>query len=293
MILLTAMSFALMGGTAKYLSKDYSAIELVFFRNLIGLLFIVPALIRKPPIQKGGLPGLLVFRGLIGTAALYLLFYNITHIGLGEANTYNLAYPIYLAVFTAFIPGQRLNLKEWISVGVGFLGIVLIFRPEGDYPIQYHLAGVGCGLFAAMALLSIGKLRQFYDSRVIVLSFMSGGVVLPLISFLLYQMGLREGWEVITSDFVVPKFDNLFLLLLLGGFAAMGQLFLTIALGWDKAGRLGALNYVQVIFALGIGTLLGDPFPSWIVFTGMLLVILSGVLNVRRSKVPEVGHKRQ
>lgn len=273
-----------MGAVAKFLSHDHHPIELVFWRNLIGLCFLVPSLLRNPPKQTGGKPLLLVFRGLIGTTALYLFFYNIAHIGLGEANTYNLSYPIYLAVFSAFLPGQRLTLREWAAVGIGFAGIVLIFRPEGGYPVAYHLIGIGSGVCAAMALMSIGELRKAYDSRTIVLSFMTSGTIVPVISFALYQLGLREGWELISAPVYWPGWQDLLGLVALGGLAAAGQLLLTIALGWDKAGRLGALNYVQVVFALLLGVLLGDDWPQGWVVLGMVLVVVSGVVNMRRKR---------
>lgn len=70
------------------------SVELVFFRNVIGVVFVLLSVSRKPLSQKGGKLTLLIFRGIIGTLALYLFFFAITKIGLAEAITYQQSYPV-------------------------------------------------------------------------------------------------------------------------------------------------------------------------------------------------------
>ena len=69
-MLLAALGFSIMGGAAKSLKESFGAGQLVFWRNTIGLLALVPSLLIRPPVQVGGKLPRLVFRGLMGTVAL-------------------------------------------------------------------------------------------------------------------------------------------------------------------------------------------------------------------------------
>ena len=88
-MLMAALGFSLMGGAAKALKESFTAGQLVFYRNAVGLVFLVPGLIIRPPKQKGGKPLRLAFRGLMGALALYTLLYCILHLPLGTSNQVN------------------------------------------------------------------------------------------------------------------------------------------------------------------------------------------------------------
>ena len=59
-MIIACMLFATTGALAKVISADMPSIEVVFFRNLIGLALIVYSLYKKPAHQKGGHPYLLI-----------------------------------------------------------------------------------------------------------------------------------------------------------------------------------------------------------------------------------------
>ncbi len=75
-MLFSSFMFACMGAFAKELSNSMSSIEIVFFRNVFGVILILISIYKTPSIQKGGRPWLLFFRGLVGFAAL-LFFLSI------------------------------------------------------------------------------------------------------------------------------------------------------------------------------------------------------------------------
>ena len=105
-MLLAALGFSVMGGAAKSLKESFGAGQLVFWRNTIGLVVLIPGLLIKPPVQAGGKLPRLVFRGLMGTIALYTLLYCILHIPLGTAMSYNLTSTLFIAIFSFFLFGE-------------------------------------------------------------------------------------------------------------------------------------------------------------------------------------------
>lgn len=84
-MIIASIEFALVGACVKILSEELSSIEIMFFRNIIGTAFMLYALSKLNFHKSGGRLGLLIFRGVIGTIALYLFFYNVSNISLGGA----------------------------------------------------------------------------------------------------------------------------------------------------------------------------------------------------------------
>jgi drug/metabolite transporter (DMT)-like permease len=70
-MLLAALGFSMMGGAARLLKGSFNAGQLVFYRNLVGLFVLQAAFAVKPPVSSGGKLKWLIFRGIMGTVALY------------------------------------------------------------------------------------------------------------------------------------------------------------------------------------------------------------------------------
>lgn len=275
-MLLAAFFFAAMGAITKTLSVRFSSVELIFFRNFVGIGFVVATFWHRPLQQIGGRPGLLIFRGIIGTSALFAFFYGITKIRLAEATTYNLVYPIWIAVISAFYFHKPMRSGQWIAIFIGFAGVLFIFRPNLSFPLKYHLIGAYSGLGSALAYLSIKELSAFYDSRATVLSFMISGVVLPLLGMGLATVFPHPDLDFILAPFVWPIGVEWLALFVLGLLASLGQIFVTQALSIGKPEIVGPINYAQIPFAIGLGALIGDALPDAFSMLGIGLIMLSG-----------------
>jgi len=288
-MLLAALGFSVMGGAAKALKESFSAGQLVFYRNLVGLLVLVPGLLIKPPVQKGGKLPRLAFRGLMGTLALYTLLYCILHLPLGTAMSYNLTSALFIAIFSFFLFGEYHGKKVLFAVLLGFAGMLLIYKPVMHFPWYYHVTGLMSGIISAIAYITLGRLAAYYDPRVIVLSFLVSGVLLPLITLIIhYTSGVyADGLFII--DWRTPYGQEWFFVLLMGLAALFGQYFVTKSYGADKAGIVSVFGYANIIYSVFIGMIFGDAFPDLISWAGISCIIISGVIIslVKRSQVPD------
>ena len=262
-MLLAAVGFSMMGGAAKALKENFNAGQLVFYRNAVGLIFLLPGLFLRPPVQEGGKPIRLVFRGMMGTLSLYTLLYCILHIPLGTAMSYNLTSALFIAIFSFFLFNEFHGNRVVLAVVLGFIGMLLIYKPVMYLPWYYHVAGLISGITSATAYLTVNRLAKYYDPRVIVLSFLSVGFVVPLITLIIhYTTGIRaDGLFII--DFKLPEGGDWFLILFMGLAALFGQYMVTKAYGSDKAGIVSIFGYSNIIYSVFIGMLLGDAFPDW------------------------------
>lgn len=278
-MLVASLSFAVMGGFAKMIAQVLPAVEVTFFRNVFGVVLVGYAMWHTPLVQKGGRPLLLLFRGLMGFAALLAYFYIIAYIPLGEAVTYNKTSPIFVAIFAFVFLKEKLPVSAIFAVLIGFVGIVLIAKPEAGVFDKYDLLGIFSGVGAALAYTSIRELRAYYDTRAIVMSFMGVGTVAPLLLMLVtpYVTPPSE-LDFMFAPFVMPEGIAWFYIVMMGLSATFSQIMMTKAYEQTKAGIVGTVSYTNIVFALIIGMTLGDPIPDLLTFLGILLVISSGLI---------------
>jgi len=282
---LSALFSAVNGAMAKMLSDDLSALEIVFFRNLFGVFFIFLTLKHTPSISIGGKPFALLLRGLFGFSALFLFFYTITTIPLGEAITLNKTSPLFVAILAFFMLGEKLSTKSMIALLLGFLGVGLITKPLGILIGFDHFLGLLGGFLAAAAYTTIRKIKDIYDSRSIVLSFMGVGVIVPILLFILTSYHVPQSLEFIITPFVMPSSYKVWgFLTIIGITATISQWLLTLAYSNSHAGIIGIASYSNIPFAIFFGTLLGDKTPDLFTFAGIALIVLSGIMITKKAK---------
>lgn len=277
-MIIASFLFAIMGAFAKLASEHMSSLEVVFFRNIFGVILISYALYKKPMTQKGGKPWLLLFRGTMGFLALLAFFYNIANIPLGDAITWSKTSPIFTAIFAWMFLQERLSIKAWGAVALGFIGIVLITQPSGMGFSKYDMLGLFSGVGAALAYTSIRELKNHYDTRAIVLSFMGVGTVGPIILFGMSEFYYIPSLDFLLGEFVMPKGIVWVYLIGMGLLATASQMLMTKAYSHTKAGIVGAVSYTNIIFAVLVGTMLGDDLPTMVTTGGIILIIVAGIL---------------
>jgi drug/metabolite transporter (DMT)-like permease len=277
-MLLASFAFAAMGVFVKRLGKDFDSVEIVLFRNLLGVTFILLSILKKPIVEVGGKKMLLLFRGFIGTVSLYAFSYNLVHSSLGEAFTFYQTSSFFIAFFSHYYLGQKLNQYGWVGLFVGFIGIIIILRPDIELFHVNNAMGIMNGALSASAYLAVSELKKYYDTRSIVLSFMAWGIVLPLISMSIGAFYYSENLAFMLSKAKIPSWHHAPDIVMVGLSALMGQIYATRAFGVEKAGIVSAISYSNIIFSILLGWLIGDTMPDLLSFCGMALIIGSGLM---------------
>ncbi len=284
-MLFASLCFALMGGFAKELSKELDSLEIVFFRNVAGVLLIALTLYKSPIKQIGGRPWLLFFRGFMGFCALLAFFYNIAHIPLAEAMTYSKAAPIFTAIFAMIFLKEKIGIFGWIGIFLGFFGMIFIMKPTGIGGFdKYDILGFFSAVGAALAYTSIRELRKYYDTRSIVLSFMVIGTVGPIVLMIISKFFTISWLDFMFGEFVMPSGKLWLYIIGMGVFATLAQTYMTKAYTVTNAGIVGAISYSNILFSILVGLYLGDMFPDIFTMFGIILIILSGILVTKKGK---------
>lgn len=282
-MIFASLLFAFMGAFAKELSTSMSSVEVVFFRNIFGVILISISIYKKPLKQIGGKPWLLFFRGIMGFTAVLFFFYMISKISLGEAMTFSRTSTIFTAIFAYIFVKEKLGLKGWLGIFIGFIGILFITKFDGSALSKTDYLGILTGVGAGLAYTSIRELRKYYDSRTIVLSFMSIGTIGPIILMIIGHFYQNESLDFLFSSFVLPTSKDIIFIIGLGLFATFAQIYMTKAYSCAKAGIIGTISYSNIVFSIILGMFLGDSFPDiWIVL-GISLIVLSGLLVSKKK----------
>ena len=280
-MLIASFTFAVMGAFAKLASEHMSSLEVVFFRNVFGVVIIGYAIYKNPLQSKGGRPFLLLFRGTMGFLALLAFFYNIAHIPLGDAMTWSKTSPIFTAIFAWAFLSEQLSKKAWFAIFIGFIGIVFITEPTNIGFTKYDALGLFSGIGAALAYTSIRELKKHYDTRAIVLSFMGVGTIGPVVLFIASEFVHMPNLDFMLGEFVMPSGIVWVYVIAMGILATISQLLMTKAYSYTKAGIVGAVSYTNILFSIMVGVILGDALPSISVTTGIILVVFAGIMVAR------------
>lgn len=291
-MLIACVYFALTGACAKILSESLPSIEVVFFRNLVGTIFVLYLISKLKVKKEGGHIGLLIFRGVAGTISLYAFFYNVANIELGTAFAFQKTAPIFVALIAFFIFKESIGFFGSLGILLAFCGVLLISHPWIDDELHTGvdmtntLIGVFSGLTAAMALTSVRQLRRYYATEIIASSFIIIGAILPLFSMLIGSFYSFKYLDFMIAPFVMPSdFKTWALIFLMGLFGILYQIYVTKAYGIaKKAGVVAGISYFDVLFSLALGLMLGDDLPSAMVFMGIIGVIFGGLILIKAKK---------
>jgi S-adenosylmethionine uptake transporter len=272
-MLLASIMFAGMGACVK-VASDYGATlpHVVLFRGIPSVLLIffwarVTRRSLRPPTWK-----LHIWRNVSGVTSMWLGFYAIAHLPLSTAISLNYTAPLFIAGWMLARGGSQRDPIRIIAVLLGFLGVIAVLRPSigADHWLAASV-GLGAGALSAIAMMQIRELGRVGEPEWRTVLIFSCCVCLTSV------IGLAaEGWHNI----------DIAAWLALGGvgvFGLVGQLAMTRAFGLGSALLTAALQYTTIIFAAMLGIVFWGDLPDVIAWSGMALIIASGILSIWRT----------
>ena len=268
---LSALMFAGMGACIKVAARDIPNDMVVFLRNIFGLLYLLPWLLRGGirPLQTRRFH-MHLLRTLVGLSAMYCFFYAIANMELSAAVLLNFSAPLFVPVIAWFWLREQVPQLIRLALVMGFAGIVLILQPTPGAFNSAAFVGMWSGMFAATAMVSIRRMSDTEPTTRIVFYY---SVICSLVS----AVPMLWRWHL-------PGMKVLLLMLAAGIFATNGQLLMTRAYAHAPAAQVGPFMYLTVVFAGLIGWFIWQEIPGGLSLLGMLLVITAGILAIRVSR---------
>ncbi|SMB98021.1 protein of unknown function DUF6 transmembrane [Hymenobacter roseosalivarius DSM 11622] len=275
-MLLSTLFFALMNVCVKLLAH-LPALEIILFRSVISIIISYSTLRLLHIRPWGSNHFFLIARGTTGALALILYFFTLQQMPLATAVTIQYLAPIFTTVLGIFIVKEKVKAWQWAFFLLSFVGVLVVEGVDTRVDPLYLALGVVSAVFSGFSYNSIRRLKGREHPLVVVFYF-------PMVALPIAAIYCLFHW-------VMPQGLDWLWLGLTGVFTQGAQVCMTKAYQAEKLSSVANLNYVGILYALGLGfVLFGEAFRPE-VYLGMSLVLVGVVLNtwyVRRHRsVPE------
>lgn len=264
-MLISTLAFSLMQLCVKFL-VHLPTHELILFRSLISLILSLSILIPKGINPLGNNRKYLLLRGIFGVTALSLFFITLQKIPLASAVTIQYLSPVFTAIIAIFVLGEKMRKIQWLFFAIAFLGVAMLKGFDERVSLIYLVLGLLSAFFAGAAYNCIRLVKDTDHPLVVVLYFPM--VATPIMLVLSYY------------EWVMPMGMDWILLLLLGVFTQIGQVFMTKALQAERANLVSSMKYLGSIYALAYGYFIFDETYGLWSLAGILLILSGVILNV-------------
>jgi drug/metabolite transporter (DMT)-like permease len=275
-VMLRAAAMVLMSGMAALVkwcgSQGVPVLELIFFRNAFAFIPICFYIWRTCGfgVLRTSRPLGHLTRSAVGLTGMVCGFTALQHLPLTEATAIAFAAPLFMTALSVPILREPVGRHRWGAVLVGFVGVLIMVRPD---PQHVTMMGAGLALAgavaAAFAMITVREMGRTEPGAAIVFYFTLAGCLLGLCS--------------LPFRLVVPDLQTLGLLVLIGVIGGVGQLMLTESLRIAPVGVVAPFDYTQLLWASVIGFLVWGELPRPFTIVGALIVGASGLYIVLRE----------
>lgn len=271
-MLASTMAFGLMVVAIRLASAQLSTLQIAFFRNLFGLLFLLPMLLRpgRPLPRTAQLPRYLL-RTAIGLVSMLAGFWAIGHLPLSQAIALSYSTPLFATLAAALWLGETVRLRRWLAVLCGFAGVLLIVRPGAAAFSPGTLAAVLAAVMSALVAIQIKQLARVDAANTVVFytyAFWVPMSLLPALFVWRWPHGIDWLWLLAT-----------------GLFGTLGQLLWTHALRLGEVSALTPISFTQLPLVALFGWWLFDETPDGGTVLGALVILGANAYIAHREAV--------
>ncbi len=269
--LMAAAMFTIVSALVKFAANDYHVAQILFFRQSVMLLAMLPMIVPDFPASLATKRPVLHLVRLIGAlTALTLSFTAVAHLPLATAISVSFTKTIFVSVLAVIILGEVVGWRRGMAIIVGFAGMLIILRPNpGDVVSIYAFVAILAAAGAALAVVCVRSLTST-ESAVTLLSYQA----------------MFIGLLVTVPTFYVWKTPDLmgFVILVAVGVVSVAAQWLGVKS--YKAGEVSVvtgMEYTKLIYATIIGVLIFSEWPDVNTFIGAVIIISASAFTIWRE----------
>lgn len=270
-MLLSAAFFGLMAATVKGL-ESYPLTEKVFFRNFLGFIFAFFMVKSKGGTLKGNNKKMLLVRSIFGMLGILCYFYSLQYLNLADGVIINKFSPFVVVLLSYIVLNEKVGKGQVAALILAIIGAFLVVKPTGNVSAFPALIGLLGAIFGGTAYIAVSYLKKSDGPETIVFYFtlITSICTLPFI--------LRGDW-------ILPTGMDLLLILGLGVFATLGQIFMTYGYRVADASEVSIYLYADTIFSAIIGFLIFNEIPDKHSALGGILIIVAAIINFLTKRI--------
>ena len=250
----------------KIAQEDVNVYVAGFFRFFLGLVIILPYIIKKKDaVLKTTHLKQHFLRAILGLPAMLLYFSALVLLPIEKLTAISFVVPLIVTILAVFFLGEKIYIYRTLALLLGFSGMLVIIRP-GFVDISI---GVYMVLFSALLWsinIIITKKISKDDSAITILAYQS--IFMSLLSFFIVLFF----WEM-------PSLKTFIYLILAAMCGTVLHLTLNHAFKLVDVSMTQPYSFLNLVFASIIGYFIFDEIPDLYTWIGAL-IIFTGVLII-------------
>ncbi len=274
----------------KFLSDDISLFQVLFCRSGIGVLVIATYLkFSGQRLQFGtAYPLLSTIRGLLFFLGYSAFYFGQSKVPIANATVVFLISPFIITILSIFAFGSLVGYSRWITMLIGFSGVILVARPEvGDFD-PYYLFPIASALMYSVSMI-IAKITSDKDSvfQQIIFMYLLTALISGTLGLLIGD-GRLDTPELESIQFMTRawSFDGLFIvtgIIAISIIGTLAYLLLTLAYRISDPAKITPFEYSGLLASIVCGYLFWSDVPSLGEAIGMTLIVGSGMFLYYRE----------
>jgi drug/metabolite transporter (DMT)-like permease len=270
-VLASSASFTLSAALVKAVAPTIPVVEIMLFRSGVALICMLPLIYRN-----GGLAALRtrqpwghaarITSGFIG---MFGSFYGYAHLPLATATALGFAMPIFLAILSVPLLGERVGPGRAVSVGAGLLGVLIVLRPwqtDADVPFGPAMVVIAGVVGWALSMISIRRMGQGGERNITIVTWLA---ITTTVFSAVFSVPV---W-------VTPDRVTLLALIGIGVISGAAQLLSTEGYRSGEATMLAPFEYGAILYTVVLGWVIWGETPDRWESAGIGVLVVSGLLT--------------
>ena len=270
--------FSTMGVFIKLSSVQLDPLEVVFFRNFLALVLMLPWIIKQgPAVFKSERKKLYTARAIFSVVGMAAGFTALTLIPLAEATALSFTAPLFATIGAALILGEIVRKRRVIAIVFGFIGMLIILRPGIETISPGALLAIANAITIAITVLIVKKLTTTERPATIVAYMALLQTPMAFIPAVFY-------WEW-------PNLITWLWLFCLAGAGTAGHLMYTKAIELAEVSQLQPLDFIRLPIIAFLGYVFFSEEPTiWIWIGGALIFLATAYVTHREATIAKQIH---
>jgi drug/metabolite transporter (DMT)-like permease len=268
--LLAGLASVAMSAFIKHIGQNIPVIEILFIRQFLVLLIISPVIIRNlDTVFKTNVLPMHFLRSLFSLIAMITGFTAVVYMPLAEVTAISFVRTLFTTVLAIIFLKEVVGIRRWSSVVIGFIGVVIIIRPDVGNFNFYAMLAIISALFVSGINIVMRKLSQI-DNPSTIMAYQS------IIVTLVMAIPAFYWW-------VTPTLEETVYILIVGGLMSVMQWLFIQAFKVGEAAAIVPMIYVRLVYAALIGIIIFGEYPTTGTLAGAAIIIASTFYTMHRT----------
>ncbi len=285
--------FSLQDMVIKHFSDQYSVLQIVFIRGVIAtiLMGLAAKIFEGQFFQASQRPWLALTRGLLGFTSYTTYYLAVASMPLAEVVAIVFSAPLFVTAMSAIFLREQVGLRRWGAVLAGFIGVLIIVGPSGQFSsLPVLLSFTAAITYASQTIITrhlsshdkpltiaLNTMVVFTGASAILSLMMTGNIILISSS--------HPSLLFFARDWSQPETIDLALMIFLGFNGALAFFCMSKAYCVAPASTITPFEYTYIFWAVIFGYLFWSEIPEPTTLIGISILITSSIYIWSRERM--------